>query len=315
MTTMDAKSQVDSAGSAEQLCRPRPVAHRRAARSGWAGDLYRRHFPAAHGACGFCPQSPRPCQDPAHRDRCGRACPRCRQGDDRGRGCQALHRAMGCHLDVLSRHEGGAAISDGGRSGLLAGRAGGDGGGANASACGGRGGAGGDRMGGAPGGDAQGNRPRPWDAGAASRARRQSRVPQGDRHRRRRRGLRSSRRGRRGDVQLRAAYRGEPGAAGAACRLRQVHAAADPLHQQPGSAHDPDGVRAHARCAGAQRAGGRARCGRLVRLENSHLRRRGRCDRGGDGARPAGEIHRRPARSRSCRTSMRARTSSPRAWE
>ena len=31
--------------------------------------------------------------------------------------------------------------------------------------------------------------------------------------------------------------------------------------------------------------------------------------------RSAGEVHRRPARSRSCRTFMRARTSSPRAWE
>ena len=99
-----------------------------------------------------------------------------------------------------------------------------------------------------------------------------------------------------GHVQLRAAHRGEPRAAGAARRLRQVHAAADDPYQQPGAAHDPDRVRAHARRAGAQRAGGGARRRRLVRLEDSHLRRRDRRDRGGDGARPAGEIHRRPAR-------------------
>ena len=156
---------LDSARPAEQLCRPH-ASRARAHGARWRGAAtYTDDISlAAHGARRVRSQPPCPRQDRAHGDRRGRACAGSRQGDDRRRARQDVHRALGRHADLLSRHEVGPAISDGGRSRLLAGRAGRHGGGTDARARGGRGGAGRDRVAGAAGSGAQGNCARSQDA-------------------------------------------------------------------------------------------------------------------------------------------------------
>ena len=150
-------------------------------------------------------------------------------------------------------------------------------------------------MAGTAGRHRQEDRARSGNAGAACRARRQSRVPQDDRHRRRRRGLRQGRPRHRRDVRVRPAHGREPGAARAAGRLRQRHRQADHHHQQPVPAHAPACVRPHAGRAPAQRAGDRPRRRRIVRPQDPHLRRRIGGDRGGHPARPSRQVHRRPS--------------------
>ena len=117
------------------------------------------------------------------------------------------------------------------------------------------------------------------------------------------------------DLRVRPPHRRQPGAARAAGRLRQGHRQAHHHHQQPMPAHDPARVRAHAGRAPAQRADHRARCRRLVRPQDPHLRRRAGDDRRRHPARPPGQVHRRPpgiVRVRYSRArELRARAASP----
>ena len=87
---------------------------------------------------------------------------------------------------------------------------------------------------------------------------------------------------------------GQPGAARAARRLGRGDGEAHRLHLQPGAAHDQDGVRAASAGRRAQYPHRRARCRRLVRAQDPHLRRRGRGLRARDPAEPAGQVRGRP---------------------
>ena len=126
--------------------------------------------------------------------------------------------------------------------------------------------------------------------------RRQSRLSQGDRYRRRRR-----RHCKASDVMVEGTFDFGRHTA-VSLEPRAILAdydkhtpAADPLYEQPGPAHDPDRVRAHPGRARAQCAGGRAGCRRIVRAEDSHLRRRDRGNSGSDRPGPAGQVHSRSA--------------------
>ena len=213
---------------AEQLHRPHAVARRRQARGGRPRPLYRRFLAAAHAACRVPAQPVRPRQDPRHRRERGQAPAGRRPGHDRRRAGQAVHRPLGRHADLLPRHEVGAAISAGRRPRLLGRRAGRHGGRPHPRRGRGCGRAHPGRMAGAAGRHRQGDRARSRDARAACRARRQPRLPQDHRHRRRRRGLRQGRPRHRGDLRVRPAHGRQPGAAHAAGRLRQGHAASSP---------------------------------------------------------------------------------------
>ena len=137
---------------AQQLRRPHPVARRRQARGRRARPLHRRLL--ARRAC--C--TPPSCAARSHTPESlsidtarSQAAAGRRAGDDRRRAGQALHRTLGRHAHLLSRHEVGAAVSDGRRPRLLGRRAGGDGRGAHARRGRGRRGENHRRMGGAAG--------------------------------------------------------------------------------------------------------------------------------------------------------------------
>ena len=175
----------------------------------------------------------------AHRHGRGQAPAGRRPRHDRRGAGQAVHRPLGRHAHLLSRHEVGAAISHGRRPRLLGRRAGGDGRGPHARRGRGRRRAHRRRVGGAAGGHRQEDRARSRHARDSSRARRQPRLPQDDRHRRRRGRLRQGRPRHRGHLRVRPPHGRQPRAARAARRLRQGHRQAHHPHQQPVPAHDP----------------------------------------------------------------------------
>ena len=145
-------------------------------------------------------------------------------------------------------------------------------------------------------GHRSGNRARCQDAGDPSRARRQSLLRAQARRRRRRQGLRRSRRGGRDHLRVRPPHRRHQRAARHRRRLERGRAAPDRLSGHAGAAHDAEPVRQASRprrTPGARAHQGRRR---LVRHQGAHL-----CRRDGDGgaveaAQAAGEIRRRPHR-------------------
>ena len=124
---MNDKPDTQRLHPAQQLRRPHAVARRRQARRGRARPLHRRLLPAAHAACRVRAQPASPTPGSCSIDTSEAQAPAGRRpGHDRARSWpSSCTGPVGRHAHLLSRHEVGAAISDGRRPGLLGGRAGG----------------------------------------------------------------------------------------------------------------------------------------------------------------------------------------------
>ena len=233
-----------------------------------------------------------------------------RPGHDGGGAGQAVHGPLGRHADLLSRHEVGAAVSDGRRSRLLGGRAGGHGGGAHPGRGRGRRRAREDRVAGAAGrgrqedgaGSRIAGRSTPGSATTWPSARRSTPAMS------RRHSPRPISCG--GHLRVRPAHRRQPRVA-RRCSPQfdkgtgklTITTSSQCPHMIQRVFAQTLGLPDHRVQIIAPDVGGSF--GLKIHTYGDELAATAAAIR----ARPAGQVHRRPARSRSCPTSMRARTS------